>query len=98
MAGAAFDEVRVRIVNQNTRQLRIQKTAMRLASRSAVRSLESSARQPDLRILWKTSIFQRIAYQLIFSTASERVRAGKSLISFQSIGLRPCGAPRSMAW
>lgn len=74
MAGAAFGAVRFSMVNQNTRQLRIQKTAMRLASRSAVRSLESSARQPDLRILWKTSIFQRMAYQSIFSTASERVR------------------------
>ena len=43
----------------------MQKTAMRLARRSAVRNFESSALQPDFRILWNSSIFHRMAYQLI---------------------------------
>jgi hypothetical protein len=41
----------------------MQKTAIKLTSRSAVLSLRSSARQPDLSILWKVSIFQRWACQ-----------------------------------
>ena len=72
IVGGACGAVRLSIVNQKTRQLMMQKTAMRLASRSAVRSLDSSALQPDLRILWKTSIFQRMAYQSIFSIAASR--------------------------
>lgn len=35
----------------------MQKTAIRLTRRSAVRNFESSALRPDPRILWKTSIF-----------------------------------------
>src|SRR6185437_9172252 len=96
--GGALGAVRFIIVNQNTRQLRTQKTVIRLDSRSAVRSLESSPRHPDFRILWKTSIFQLMPYQMIFSTISERVRAGRSVSSFQSVGLRPFGAPRSVEW
>ena len=46
---------------------------MRLTSRSAVRSFTSSALQPDFSILWKVSIFQRIAYQFSFSMASLRI-------------------------
>src|SRR5690554_937538 len=57
------------MVIQNTRQARMQ-TAISLTSRSAVRSLAFSALQPDFRILWKTSIFQRIAHQRSFSIAS----------------------------
>src|SRR5438132_1123374 len=30
--------------------------------------------------------------------ASDRLRAGRSVISFHSMGLRPFGAPRSVAW
>ncbi len=51
------------MVIQNMRQLRMQKIAIRLTIRSAVRSFESSALQPDFKILWKVSIFQRMAYQ-----------------------------------
>ena len=40
----------------------------------------------------------RIAYQLIFSIATARPRTGRSIISFHSIGFRPFGAPRSLAW
>ena len=97
IVGDASEAVRLSIVNQRTRQLMMQKTAMRFASRSAVRSFDSSALQPDLRILWKTSIFQRMAYQSIFSIAAARVRTGRSVISFQSIGLRPLSFPRSLA-
>lgn len=61
---------RLIIVIQNIRQLRMQNIEIRLASRSAVRNLESSALQPDLRILWKTSIFHRSAYQQSILTAS----------------------------
>lgn len=45
------------MVIQNTRQVRMQKTAMSFTRRSAVRSCTSSALQPDFRILWKVSIF-----------------------------------------
>jgi hypothetical protein len=44
----------------------------------ADRRRDSSARQPDFRILWKISIFHRIAYHWIFSIASRRVRTGRS--------------------
>jgi hypothetical protein len=54
-----------------------------------VRSFTSSALQPDFRILWKVSIFQRMAYQFSFSTASLRDLIGRSVTSFQSIGSRP---------
>ncbi len=53
--------------------------------RSAVCSRASSALQPDFRVLWKVSIFQRIAYQSSFSMASSWERTGRSVISFQSI-------------
>jgi hypothetical protein len=51
------DPDRLSIVIQKIRQLRMQKTEIRFTSRSAVRSLDSSALQTDLRILWKVSIF-----------------------------------------
>ena len=51
------------IVSQKMRHPRMQNIASRLTSRSAVRSFECSALQPDFRILWKVSIFQRSAYQ-----------------------------------
>lgn len=51
-----------------------------------LRSRDSSIRQPDFGMWWNTSIFQRSAYQRSFSTASVRVRTGKSVTSFQSIG------------
>ena len=70
MSGDTFGAARAIIVSHKTRQLKMQNTAIKLARRSAVRSFESSARQPLFKILWKTSIFQRIAYQLIFSIAS----------------------------
>lgn len=53
--GDASGAVRLSMVSQRTRQLRMQKNAIRLASRSAVRNFESSALQPDFKILWKTS-------------------------------------------
>ena len=71
--------------------------AIKFVNRSAVRSRESSARQPDLRILWKVSIFQRMAYQWSFSMASSGEHTGKLVMSFQSIGARPLGFPRSVA-
>ena len=86
------------IVIQNTRQLRMQNTAIRLVRRWAVRSLTSSALQPDLRTLWKTSIFHRKAYHWIFSMASRRDCTGKLVISFQTILSRLAGVPRSSAW
>jgi hypothetical protein len=60
--GSASGAARFIMVSQKIRHARMQKMAMRLTSRSAVRSLASSARQPDLRILWNVSIFQRVAY------------------------------------
>jgi hypothetical protein len=88
---------RLAIVIQKTRQLRMQKIATRLTIRSAVLSRTSSALKPDFKILWKVSIFQRIAYQSSFSIASLRDRTGRSVTSFQSILSLPFGASRSVA-
>jgi hypothetical protein len=85
------------IVNQKTRQLRIQKTDIRLTRRSAVLSFDSSARQPDFSILWNVSIFHLMAYQSSFSTTSWVDWIGKSVINFQSIFSLPAGFPRSSA-
>ena len=64
--GSASGVARLIMVIQKMRQLRMHSTAIRFTSRGAVRSLASSARAPDLRILWKVSIFQRNAYQFSF--------------------------------
>ncbi|SAL32141.1 hypothetical protein AWB69_02768 [Caballeronia udeis] len=74
---------RLSMVSQKIRQLRIQNTEMRLAKRSAVRNFDSSV-SPDFRILWKVSIFQRIAYQSSFSMASARDLIDRSVINFHS--------------
>lgn len=73
----------------------MQKTAIRLTRRSAVRNFESSALQPNLRTLWKTSIFHLNAYYSIFSTASLRDWTERSVRSFHSIFFRRFGVPRS---
>src|ERR1700737_2933902 len=57
------------MVIQKTRQLRMQNTEIKLTSRSAVLSFDSSALQPDFKILWNTSIFHRMAYHSSFSIA-----------------------------
>ncbi len=82
------------MVIQKSRQLRIEKTAIRFTSRSAIRSLDASALQPDFKILWYVSIFQRDAYQTSFWMASARKLMGRSVRSFQSIGSRSLGAPK----
>ena len=64
--GEIMGATRFTIVIQKMRQLRMQNTAIRLTIRSAARSFDSSALQPDFRILWKVSIFQRMAYQVSF--------------------------------
>ncbi|MER9927467.1 hypothetical protein NKJ84_32530 [Mesorhizobium sp. M0048] len=86
------------IVMKNMRQLTTGMRARNFASLSAVSSLASSARQPDFIALWKTSAFQRRAYQPSFSTAAERSPTGKLVTSFQSIGSRPGGGSSSTAW
>ena len=96
-AGSRFGLARLSMVSQNTRQLRIQNTASSLTSRSAVRNRACSARQPDFRILWKTSIFQRMAYHCSFSTAASWLSTGRSVISFQSMRGRPTGSSGSRA-
>ena len=90
--------MRFGIVSQNMRQLKMQNKARRLTSRSAVRSLDRSAWQPDFRILWKTSIFLRHAYHSSFSMASAREWIGRLVMSLHAIGSRPRGFPRSTAW
>lgn len=89
---------RLIIVIQNTRQLRMQNTAISFTRRSAVLSRAASTRQPDFRTLWKTTIFQRSAYQCSFSIAASQVKTGKSVTSFQSIAGRSAGAVCSLAW
>src|SRR5205823_14298306 len=70
--GVAVGAARLSIVNQKTRQLRMQNTDIKLASRWAVLSLDSSALQPDLTILWNSSIFHLNPYHSSFSIASWR--------------------------
>src|ERR1700676_2356497 len=96
--GGASGAERLSIVIQKTRQLRMQKTETRLVRRWAVLSFDSSALQPDLRILRNTSIFHRKAYHSSFPMASVREPTGRSVISFQSIFFRFFGLPRSSAW
>src|SRR5205807_7593059 len=93
--GEAVGATRFIIVIQKMCQLRMQNTAIRLTILSAARSLEASALQPDFRILWNVSIFQRIAYQASFSNASLRDRTERFVISFQSIFARSFGLVRS---
>lgn len=97
-SGSTSGHVRLSIVSQKMRQLTMQKTEIKLASRSAVRSRDSSALHPDFRILWNVSIFQRMAYQSSFSIASRRDETGRSVINFHSMGFRFAGASRSRAW
>src|SRR6266478_6266757 len=68
-----------------------------IGRRWAVLSFDSSALQPDLRILWNTSIFHRKAYHLSFSMASARETTGRSVISFHSTFFLFFGVPRSSA-
>ena len=82
----------------NTRHARMHMIAIKLASRSAFRSFESSARQPDFSTLWKVSIFHLNVYHSSFSTASALLFTLRSVISFQEIGARSFGVPRSTAW
>lgn len=70
--GGASGAERLSIVIQKTRQLRMQKSEIRLVRRWAVLSFDSSALQPDLRILWNTSIFHLKPYHSSFSIASAR--------------------------
>ena len=69
-----------------------------MVRRWAVLSFDSSALQPDLRILRNTSIFYLNAYHPSFSTASAREPTGRSAISFRSIFFLFFGGPRSSAW
>ena len=96
--GGAPGAVLLIIVVQKMRQLRMQNTAISFASRSAVRSLAVSTRQPDFRILWNSSIFQRWAYHRNFSTASSGEATARSVASFQSTRSRPRGRVASRAW
>jgi len=96
--GGELGAVRATIVSHNTRQLKMQKTETKFAMRSAVRNFASPTRQPYFKILWKTSAFQRIAYHLIFSTASAQLATGRSVSNFHSMRFRPLGALGSTAW
>lgn len=70
--GGASGAERLSIVIQKTRQLRMQKSEIRLVRRWAVLSFDSSALQPALRILWNTLIFHLKPYHSSFSMASVR--------------------------
>jgi hypothetical protein len=49
--GSASGAMRLVMVSQKTRQLKMQKTASRFVNRAVILSRDCSARQPDLRIL-----------------------------------------------
>src|SRR5229473_858308 len=90
--GSAPGAERLSIVIQNTRQLRMQKTETRLVRRWAVLSFDSSALQPDLRILWNTSIFtQSIPLKLLNGVlAGVNGQVGDQLpVDFLSVLRRP---------
>jgi len=89
--------VRFIMVSQNTRQPTTHCTASRLMSRSAVRSFDCSTWQPDLSTLWYISIFQRKLYQSSIWIAEAKSGTGTLVTSFQWIGSRPFGVPRSRA-
>src|ERR1700733_15062100 len=86
------------MVIQKILQLRIVRIAMRFTSRSAVLSFASSALHPDLRILWKVSIFHLCEYHSNFSIASRQERTGRLVSSFHSILSRSFGSSISVAW
>src|SRR3954470_17365586 len=86
------------MVSQKILHPMMQKIEIRFTSLSELRNLDSSALHPDLSILWNTSIFHRIAYQVSFSMASLSVFTGRLVISFHTIRSRPRGVPRSIAW
>ena len=83
--GEASGARRLIMVSEKILQLNTQKTDIRLTSRSAVRSFDSSALQPDFTILWNNSIFQRNAYHWIFSIASAGDSTLRSVISFHVV-------------
>lgn len=96
--GSAFGSFLLIIVIPKMRHARKQQVAIEFTKRGAVRSFDCSTLQPDFRILWKSSIFQRIAYHFSFSAASARLRTGKSVRCFHSIRSRFFGVSRSVAW
>jgi hypothetical protein len=99
IVGGARGAVRAIMVSHMTRQLTMQNTATKFTSRSAARNFASSPRQPAFRILWKSSIFQRIAYQRIFSTACSKLPTSKSVRNFHTIGFRPeASEVKSTSW
>ena len=57
--GLADPVLRFHFVSQKIRSLKVQERARRLTKRSAVRSLDRSATQPDFKILGKVSIGKR---------------------------------------
>jgi Putative ParB-like nuclease len=57
--------------------------------------IHANALQPEFRILWKTSIFQRMAYYSSFSSASLGDWTCKSVTGFQSMLFLFFGVPRS---
>src|SRR6516165_6433837 len=63
----------------------VQALVENLIERGVDPAVPSSALQPDFRILWKTSIFHRIAYHSSLSMASRRDWTGSSVINFHSI-------------
>src|SRR5262245_7228654 len=76
----------------------MQNSEIRLVRRWAVLSFDSSALQPDLRILWNISIFHLKAYHSSFSMAPWRDCTGRSVISFHSMFFLFFGVSRSTAW
>src|SRR4051794_6813200 len=77
VSGATSGFARADMVRKKMRQLTIATRARNLVSRSAVSSLASSARQPDLMTLWNTSAFRRKAYHSSFSMAMAKSPTGR---------------------
>lgn len=95
--GDASGATRLSMVSQRTRQLRMQRTAIRLAK---------SLRGPQFWVFRLAAQSQDLVehldfpphgVQLIFSIASERLPTARLVMSFQLIGLRHFGVPLSVA-
>ena len=71
-SGEMFGSERLIIVSQKMRQPSMHRMEKKLTSRSAVRGFDASALQPDFRILWKVSIFQRWLPADLFQSIAAR--------------------------
>ena len=89
--------VRLIIVNQNTRHATTQKTAIRSLAARPCAAWRLRPCSPTSTPCEKSPTFHRCEYHFTFSMADSTLSTGRSVSSFQQIGFRPFGLPRSQA-